>query len=91
MITDPVAELSVRLLPVVFIKGLMVALGSKVMALRVPLTLSFFVGLVVPMPRNPVAPAIRKEGSENVVPPVVVEGVIAKALLIRFCDSMRQL
>ena len=48
--TLPVAELIVRLLPVVLMSGLTPALGSKVMALSVPFTLKALVGLEVPMP-----------------------------------------
>ena len=49
MMTLPLAELIVRLFPVVFITGFGAALGSKVIAFKVPLTFNDLVGEVVPM------------------------------------------
>ena len=53
IITLPDAELIVRLFPVVFITGFGIALGSKVIAFKVPLTDNNLVGAVVPMPTLP--------------------------------------
>ena len=49
MITEPDAELIVKLFPVVFMTGFGVAEGSIVTASKVPFMLSFFVGAFVPM------------------------------------------
>ena len=49
----PDAELIVKLFLVVFITGFGTALGSKVIALVVPLTVNSFAGEVVPMPTLP--------------------------------------
>ena len=53
MMTLPLALEIVRLLPVVFITGFGTALGSKVIAFKVPFTLNDLVGFVVPMPTLP--------------------------------------
>ena len=53
MMTLPAADDIVKLFLVVFITGFGAALGSKIIASIVPLTLSFFVGAFVPMPTLP--------------------------------------
>ena len=53
MMTLPLAELIVRLLPVVFMTGFGTADWSNVIAFKVPLTDNVLVGAVVPMPTLP--------------------------------------